>query len=86
MTDFTDRVAMSTTNILLTYTGQTEEHKRASQLADAAPAMLDALRELVAEHDTRAEKIIASSGFILPDTGGIELARAVLATIEGDTA
>lgn len=40
-------------------------------------AMLEALQELVAEHDRKS-----SSAYILPDTGGIEHARAVLATID----
>ena len=49
--------------------------------------MVKAIRELVAEHEFRADAIEAhtNSGMILPDTAGIEFARELLAKIDAVT-
>jgi len=55
------------------------------RLIAAAPAMLQALRELVAEYDEqdRQAALEPGCGGINP-TGGIEVARATLARLDGE--
>lgn len=50
-----------------------------ARLIAAAPAMLEALREIVAEQDARTPP----QGTIYRDTGGLLLARAAIAQAEG---
>ena len=53
--------------------------QRIDVLNTEAPAMLEALRELVAEADARP---LAQGEYGYPDTGGLLLARDVLARID----
>jgi hypothetical protein len=47
-------------------------------LMAAAPEILDALLELIAEHDRRVEDLWRDEGTFLPDTGGVAFARQVI--------
>ena len=73
--DFTDvsRIATFTGGI-----GHEERTKKYGPMFKAAPAMLEALREIVAEQDARTP----SQGTIYRDTGGMILARAAIAQAE----
>jgi hypothetical protein len=58
--------------------GHEERTKKYGPMFKAAPAMLEALREIVAEQDARTP----SQGTIYRDTGGMILARAAIAQAE----
>jgi len=56
-----------------------------ARLIAAAPGMYDALRELVAEFDARDRRAAEEPGCGgINETGGVALARTILARIEGD--
>lgn len=56
-----------------------------ARLIAAAPEMLDTLAELIAEHDERSRQQMETPGYgPIPDTGGIVLARMLLARINGE--
>lgn len=64
--------------------GRDGEQEANARLIAEAPAMLEAIKELVAEHDERNRmdcELPGHGGYA--DTGGIVLARAILARIEG---
>lgn len=45
--------------------------------------LLEALEEMVAEHDYQVDQLDPAKDGIPPDTGGLELARAAIASVKG---
>ena len=61
-----------------------EEYEQSAKLMAAAPSMLDALEELVAEFDRRSDEVASQPGYGgLNDTGGMLLARDAISRAKG---